>query len=87
MCSGARNCGDLGNSNPGGNTFATEVPAFAATGSTPGGVTDISADEHTFCVVRYGDLFCWGRNLNGQLGLPDVTAEFVTTPVLHESWP
>ena len=85
-CSG-QNCGDLGTGNRAGSIYAVEVPAFAATGSTPGGVTDISADEYTFCVVRYGDVYCWGRNLNGQLGIPDVTAGFVTTPVLHESWP
>jgi hypothetical protein len=85
-CSG-QNCGDLGTGNRTGSIYAVEVPAFAATGPTPGGVTAIAAEEYMFCAIRYGDLFCWGQNMNGSLGVPSVTSSFVTTPVLHENWP
>jgi|GEM_PF-2651928 len=86
MCS-MQNCGELGTGNRAGSIYAVEVPAFSATGPTPGGVTAIAADEHTFCAIRYGDLFCWGQNSNGSLGIPSVTSSFVTTPVMHRDWP
>lgn len=43
--------------------------------------TSVSAGDSHTCGIISGDLYCWGLNANGQLGLGDTTARSVPTAV------
>jgi uncharacterized membrane protein len=69
-CWGKNDFGQLGN----GTTTESSVPVKVGRGSqrlAGEGVTDISSGYQLGCAVFDGDLFCWGENLDGQLGNGD----------------
>ncbi len=77
-CWGDNTYGKLGN----GGVGATSTSPVAAT--MPGGKTFVSiaaGDNHTCAVSSVGDLYCWGRNLAGQLGDNSNTDKNVPTIV------
>lgn len=47
------------------------------------GATAISSGQAHTCAIAGGNVFCWGRGLEGQLGLPTCSAT-VTTACANE---
>ncbi len=45
------------------------VPAEVLFGDDSQAVTDVDLDTFHSCAIRGGSLYCWGRNVEGQLGL------------------
>jgi alpha-tubulin suppressor-like RCC1 family protein len=78
FCWGSGSSGRLGN---GSSTNKTTPVAVTATSGPLLGktVTSISAGEAHTCAVASGAAYCWGYNVNGQVGDNSVTAR--TTPV------
>ncbi|MFT4125333.1 MAG: protein kinase [Gordonia sp. (in: high G+C Gram-positive bacteria)] len=74
-CWGSNYYGQVGNRATGSDAdqttpFAVSIPA--------GTVTAIATGYGSTCAVATGDVYCWGDNDRGQLGLPDV--DDTTTP-------
>ncbi len=69
---------------------ASESPSASRSSATPmtvgaqaAGAIDISAGLNTTCAITGdGDVFCWGANLQGQLGNGDSSVEYADTPSL-----
>jgi alpha-tubulin suppressor-like RCC1 family protein len=82
-CWGANNQGQLGDGTASGPESCGGSPCSTTPVGVSGltsGVTAISAgDEHTCALMSAGEVKCWGRNYDDQLG--DGTQEVKTTPV------
>lgn len=78
-CWGHNSSGMLGD---GTNTQSTVPVAVDASGALAGKtVTGLSADRYHTCAVAGGGTYCWGRNLNGQLGNGKITNSLVPVAV------
>lgn len=44
------------------------------------GVSDVATDGGNTCAIASGDLYCWGDNTNGQLGIEAASGSSSTTP-------
>jgi len=75
-CWGTNGSGELGDGSPIGAVRAT--PALV---SASGTTTDLSLSAYHACAVMDGQLFCWGLNDTGQLGLGDTLDRSVPTRV------
>ncbi|WP_412745437.1 fibronectin type III domain-containing protein [Krasilnikovia sp. MM14-A1004] len=77
-CWGFDGIGQLGD----GGSTSVAAPVAVAAGAIPGGVTFTqvsSGSMHTCGLGSDGQAYCWGRNVNGQLG--DGTTTDQSTPV------
>lgn len=81
FCWGRNNYGQLGFNNNVDVAQPQSIPSFSAFRS----VTDVSAGANHTCAIVYGDLYCWGRNNNGQLGLGDTDDRLVPVKVTFPS--
>lgn len=75
VCWGDNTYGQLGQ----GDHSPLAVPQSVPSLSEFKAVSSISAGQDHTCAVIYGELYCWGRNTNGQLGIGNSTEQ--TTPV------
>lgn len=66
-CWGENQYGQLGLN----STNDTAQPQIVPWSNAFNSVTDVSAGANHTCAIAYGNLYCWGRNNNGQLGLGD----------------
>jgi alpha-tubulin suppressor-like RCC1 family protein len=57
------------------------LAALEVTGDWSGTVTDLAAGQDFTCAVAGGELWCWGNNSQGQLGLGETGVSLVTAPV------
>ena len=82
-CGGRNYCGELGT----GNTDPSFVPVQVA--SVPGvtGWSHVSAGVRATCAVATnGDLYCWGFNEYGQLGIGTTQTALLPTKVALSGW-
>ena len=76
FCWGAGSSGRLGT---GSTANQTEPVQVTANGFSSGGVTSVAAGWFHTCAIKNEELFCWGANGNGQLGIGRATGQ--TEPV------
>jgi alpha-tubulin suppressor-like RCC1 family protein len=79
-CWGDNTAGQLGLNTTGG-VFTT--PSVDVT-NLGGGVTAVATGLRHTCAIKGGRLFCWGANLNGQLGNGTYTASSIPVPVTYK---
>lgn len=70
-CWGNNQYGQLGNGNK-NNSDRPVLVAGALAGKT---ITAISTSSYSSCAIADGNVYCWGRNNAGQLGIGNNTAE------------
>jgi hypothetical protein len=78
FCWGYNTQGQVGN---GATSTCVPSPVQVTLPSGIGSVTAVAAGFYHTCVAREGEVFCWGRNVSGQLG----TGTASTTPQLQPS--
>lgn len=78
FCWGEGSSGQLGMDNTNSLGQPTAVPSLSASHKS---ITDVSAGANHTCAIAAGDLFCWGKNDKGQLGLGDTTNRLVPVEV------
>ncbi len=59
-----------------GGFIPAEVSGFSS------GVSDVSVGTRHACAIRNGDLFCWGENGSGEVGVGDALPVSTPAPVL-----
>jgi hypothetical protein len=80
-CMGGNQEGQLGIGTAAQSSAFTTTPATVLAPAP--GFTDLSAgDAHTCGVTPDGDIFCWGRNVSGQLGNGSFTFTANPTPTM-----
>ncbi|KAL9643779.1 hypothetical protein ABK040_016081 [Willaertia magna] len=67
-----------------GTNFERTTPVNAV---LPVGLSDtitkiVAAQQHSCFLTNVGNLYCWGRNDYGQIGIGDILPTYVTTPEL-----
>lgn len=85
MCWGDNTYGSLG-ANSGSTTSAVPVHVTGSTVSPSPGpdlrwISDISAGNSSVCAANNGGVACWGRNLNGILGVSGATLPYSLYPI------
>ena len=76
-CWGRGASGQLGN----GGVLNSAVPVQVVTGAAGGAFTDVTqvsaSDAHVCAVKTNGSLWCWGRNLDGEIGVGSTSGSFI----------
>jgi alpha-tubulin suppressor-like RCC1 family protein len=71
-CWGANMSGEIGT----GSTSSYETPARTVTGIPPAKKVSVGTN-HSCILSRSGEIWCWGRNLVGELGIGTTTSSLV----------
>ena len=79
-CWGASGYGSLGVGYTPPNPQLTPIPVAKPAGMT-GEVTTVAQGWYSICAVSGGDLWCWGRNNYGQLGINNTTSQIAPVRV------
>jgi alpha-tubulin suppressor-like RCC1 family protein len=79
-CWGYNNAGQLGNGSAGPTAYSTTPVPVADGAMGNSGVTAVAAGYGHTCALKSGQVYCWGRNVVGDLG--DGTTTDRTTPTL-----
>jgi alpha-tubulin suppressor-like RCC1 family protein len=75
MCWGANNFGQIGDATTIQRPTPTTVAnAFAISNTEPTQI--VAGDDHNCVVGLFSDVWCWGKNSNGQIGIGNTATQF-----------